>query len=73
MEKNRNVSLQVDGKSKKKKDKGVKVDGGEPSTGGREKCSMMWDIHVFKLPPPMVTFGTLSSSKTLWIQIKMIY
>lgn len=40
MEKNRNVSLQVDGKGKKKKDKVVK-DGGEPSASGREKCLVM--------------------------------
>lgn len=39
MEKNRNVSLQVDGKGKKKKDKVVKE--GETSTGGREKCLIM--------------------------------
>lgn len=41
MEKNRNVSLQVDGKGKKKKDKAVKTEGGESSVGGREKCLMM--------------------------------
>ncbi|KAL4706510.1 hypothetical protein ACJJTC_015708 [Scirpophaga incertulas] len=40
MEKNRNVSLQVDGKGKKKKDKIVK-DGGEASASGREKCLVM--------------------------------
>ncbi|XP_077287061.1 GTP-binding protein Di-Ras2 [Arctopsyche grandis] len=40
MEKNRNVSLQVDGKSKKKKDKAVKAEGGETS-GGRDKCLLM--------------------------------
>lgn len=40
MEKNRNVSLQVDGKGKKKKDKVVK-DGGEASASGREKCLVM--------------------------------
>lgn len=40
MEKNRNVSLQVDGKGKKKKDKVVK-DVGEASTGGRDKCHLM--------------------------------
>ncbi|KAG6446441.1 GTP-binding protein Di-Ras2 [Manduca sexta] len=40
MEKNRNVSLQVDGKGKKKKDKTVK-DGGEASASGREKCLIM--------------------------------
>lgn len=39
MEKNRNVSLQVDGKGKKKKDKIVKE--GEPSASGREKCCVM--------------------------------
>lgn len=43
MEKNRNVSLQVDGKGKKKKDKAAKTEGGE-SSGGREKCLMMWNI-----------------------------
>ncbi|XP_068630552.1 GTP-binding protein Di-Ras2 [Battus philenor] len=40
MEKNRNVSLQVDGKGKKKKEKIVK-DGGEASASGREKCCVM--------------------------------
>ncbi|VVC88456.1 GTP-binding protein Di-Ras2 [Leptidea sinapis] len=40
MEKNRNVSLQVDGKGKKKKDKVVK-EGGEGSATGREKCLLM--------------------------------
>ncbi|CAH0699993.1 unnamed protein product [Spodoptera exigua] len=40
MEKNRNVSLQVDGKGKKKKDKATK-DGGEASASGREKCRIM--------------------------------
>ncbi|KAI8428965.1 hypothetical protein MSG28_007564 [Choristoneura fumiferana] len=40
MEKNRNVSLQVDGKGKKKKDKVIK-DGGEGSASGREKCRVM--------------------------------
>lgn len=40
MEKNRNVSLQVDGKGKKKKDKATK-DGGEASASGREKCLVM--------------------------------
>lgn len=39
MEKNRNVSLQVDGKGKKKKDKVVKE--GEASASGREKCLIM--------------------------------
>lgn len=43
MEKNRNVSLQVDGKGKKKKDKVVKDAGEGASTGGggREKCLVM--------------------------------
>lgn len=40
MEKNRNVSLQVDGKGKKKKDKVVK-ETGEASAAGKEKCLVM--------------------------------
>lgn len=41
MEKNRNVSLQIDGKSKKKKDKVVKDAGEGGSAGAREKCLVM--------------------------------
>ena len=45
MEKNRSVSLQLDGKSKKnkknKKNKDQNGNAGDPGEGGKEKCQVM--------------------------------